>query len=112
MNMRRLATMTLLLAFGLLFCSGCATRKAPTKYKYGITMGNQYFPYPQYRQKTTKDAKFYGFLTKRRGVDYQSRRAGEISGRVPIARFTRQISYDHTKNTSSNNHTYLLDYNR
>lgn len=110
--MQRLAITVLILVCGTLLFSGCATRKAPPKYKYGITMGNQYFPYPQYRNKTTQDAHFYGFLTKRRGLDYQSRRAGEISGRVPIARFTRQISYDRTKNTGCDNHTFLLDYNR
>ncbi|MFT5128922.1 MAG: hypothetical protein ACI8W8_002541 [Rhodothermales bacterium] len=110
--MRRLVITSFLLAFCALLFSSCATRKRPTKYKYGITMGNQYFPYPQYRNKTLKDAKFYGFLTKRRGVDYQSRRAGEMSGRVPIARSVRQISYDYTKNTSCDNHVVLLDYNR
>ena len=108
--MRRTVTILTLLAFGMLFFTGCATRTAKKKYKYGIVMGNQYFPYPEYRNKSTKDAKFYGFLTKQRDMSYASRRAGEMSGRVPIARFVRQISYDYTKNTSCDNHTILMDY--
>jgi hypothetical protein len=108
--MRRTATILVLLVFGMFLFTGCASRTARAKYKYGIVIGHQYFPYPQYRNKSVQDAKFYGFLTKQRDIDYQARRAGELTGRVPIARFVRQVSYDHTKNTSCDNHTVLLDY--